>query len=225
MGFLSDNSVIDFESVKEDLMYWLKPPQPHKDPGDNIWHDFHIFDGEWIDIMNRTDWYESPNVPSIYEDHKYIFKQNMGMNRPEETFYSQNVDTNEFHSVIECEEDLPSGHGKMMIETDIETGYAPSGENNFAKGEYLVTTKIKYEMPKGIDFLPRLIARPLNSFFRWAFLNYIGEEMIERDGEYARERTFEYFNYVRKYHGEEPIQTKTRQAEFKPSPEEGIFFQ
>jgi len=71
----------------------------------------------------------------------------------------------------------------------------------------------------------RFLAYPINRFFKWAFVKYIGEELIDRDGEYARERTTEYFQYLRKYHGEEPTQTKTRQAEFKPVPEEGIFFQ
>jgi hypothetical protein len=48
--------------------------------------------------------------------------------------------------------------------------------------------------------------------------------MVERDGEYARERTAEYFQYLRQYHGEEPTQEKTRRADFNPLPEEGVFF-
>ncbi len=214
-------------NLKDSILYWFfERPNPDEDEDDNIWHDFHLFDGEWIEIQNRMDWYESPKVPRIYRDHKYIFKQNMDMGRPDETFYSQNVDSNEFHSVMEADEDLPSGGwGRLKIITDIQTKSPPSGENDFCMVEYHVTTQIKYEMPKGITFLPRFIARPLNRFFRWAFMKHIGHDTVDRDGEYAIERTTEYFQYVRKYHGEEPIQTKTRQAEFKPMPEEGVFFQ
>lgn len=192
---------------------------------DNIWHHFHIFDGYWIKVQQRKEWYESPNVPGIYADHKYIFKQNMGIGRPEETFYSQNVDDGGFKSVMEVTEKLPSGRGDLKITTTINTKSPPSGENDFCLVEYLVDTEIKYELDKGITFLPRLLASPINRFFKWGFFNVIGEEMVDRDGEYARERTTEYFQYIRKYHGEEPTQTKTRQAEFKPVPEEGIFFQ
>lgn len=192
---------------------------------DNIWSDFHIFDNEWIEIQNRKEWYESPNVPGIYADHKYIFKQNMDMGRPEEMYYKQNVDTGEFRSKMYVDEKLPSGKGDLRIKTRIRTKNAPSGENNFAMVEYYVYTYIKYKMPGGVTSLPRFLAYPLNRFFKWAFLGYIGEELVDRDGEYAREKTTEYFQYLRKYHGEEPIQTKTRQAEFKPMPEEGTFFE
>lgn len=214
------------ENLKESILYWFfEAPTPDEDHDDNIWHDFHLFDGHWLEIQNRMDWYESPNVPKIYEEHKYIFKQNMDMGRPEETYYYQNVDSGEFSSTMECEESLPSGLGDIKIITDIKTKSPPSGENDFCMVEYHVTTEIRYDIPKGITFLPRIIARPLNRFFKWAFMKHIGHETVERDGEYAIERTTEYFQYIRKYHGEEPIQTKTRQADFQPMPEEGVFFQ
>ncbi len=205
--------------------YWFELPSPDSHEEDNIWHDFHLFNNEWVDIQNRMEWYESPNVPSIYADHKYIMKQNMQMPRPEEIFYSQNVDTDGFRSDIDGTDDLPSGRGRYRISVTIRTKRPPEGENDFAMVEYLVDTRIKYDMPKGIDFLPRFIARPLNRLFRRAFIRYVGEEMIEYDGEFAIEKTREYFQYLRKYHGEEPIQTKSRQARFAPAPEEGIFFQ
>lgn len=214
------------EDLKESLEYWFSAPDPDGHEPDNIWSDFHIFDGHWIEIQNRMDRYESPNVPQIYKDHKYIMKQNMGMSRPEEVYYEQNVDDGDFASTMEATDSLPSGdEGEYKITTEIGTGYPPSGENDFALVDYVVTTEIKYDMPNGITFLPRIIARPLNQFFKWAFLRYIGEETVDRDGEYAIEKTTEYFQYLRKYHGEEPIQTKTRKAEYTPMPEEGIFFQ
>lgn len=207
------------------LNYWFGFPDPKKNEDDNVWSDFHIFDGEWIKIQNRKEWYESPNVPQIYEDHKYIFDQNMGVGRPEEVYYQQNVDNGGFESIMFATEDLPSDRGKLKIKTHITTKNAPSGENDFCMVEYLVDTYIQYNIPKGVTFLPRIIARPLNRFFKWAFFNHIGEEIVEYDGEYARERTTEYLQYIRKYHGEEPTQTKTRQAVYKPSYDEGIFFQ
>lgn len=211
--------------IEKSLNYWFGFPDPDEESADNVWEHFHIFDGEWIDIQNRKEWYESPNVPDIYASHKYIFKQNMGMSRPEETFYKQNVDNGEFASDMYSTESLPSDRGKLKITTEIVTKSPPSGENDFCMVEYFVTTSIKYDMPKGVTFLPRIVARPLNRFFKWAFLNFIGEEIVEYDGEYARERTTEYLQYIRKYHGEEPTQTKTRQAVYKPSFEDGIFFQ
>lgn len=216
----NDNSK---SAVRKSLEYWFGFPDGSGK--DNIWSDFHIFDGEWIHIQNRREWYESPNVPGIYEDHKNIMKQNMGMGRPEENFFKQNIDDEGFASTMIAIEGLPSGRGEVKIETNIDTKNPPSGENNFCMVEYVVNTYIKYNIPNGVTFLPRIIARPLNRFFKWAFFNYIGEEMVEYDGEYARERTTEYAQYVRKYHGEEPTQTKTRQAEYKPSFEDGIFFQ
>ena len=220
---MSDNN--DEGWLTSRLNYWFGFPEPDEHEPDNIWSRFHIFDNQWIKIYNRKDWYESPNVPAIYEDHKYIFNQNMSMGKPEETYYKQNVDNGAFESIMEVSEELPSGKGEVKIETHITTKNAPSGENDFCMVEYLVDTYIKYDMPNGITFLPRIIARPLNRFFKWAFLNFIGEEIVEYDGEYARERTTEYMQYVRKYHGEEPTQTKTRQAAYKPSFEDGIFFQ
>ncbi|MFB6115469.1 MAG: hypothetical protein ABEK04_04180, partial [Candidatus Nanohalobium sp.] len=206
----------------EKLAYWFRTPEPDEDEDDNIWSDFHIFDGGWVELVNRLEWYESPNVPTIYEEHKYLMKENMNMTRPFENYYYQNVDSNEFESQMECEMPLPSGRGSYRIRPRIRTKSPPSGENNFCLVEYWSRVEIKYDMPKGVDFLPRLVARPLNRFFRWAFLKYIGEEMVEYDGEYAREKLMEYVKYVRKYHGEEPTQTKTRQAHFKPMPDEGV---
>ena len=205
--------------------YWIESPNPKKNHEDDIWHHMHEFEGDWVQIQNRLEWYESPNVPQIYEDHKYILKQNMGMGRPEEVYYKQNVDSNSFKSDINAEMDLPSGQGEMRIKINIATGYAPSGENDFAMVEYSVDTEIRYDMPQGVTFLPRFLSRPLNSLFKRLFILHIGEEMIEIDGEFAIEKTREYFQYIRKYHGEEPVQTKSRQAEFKPIPEGGIFFE
>lgn len=214
------------ESLWKPVGYWLGLPDPDKVDEDNIWDDFHIFNGHWVEIQNRVEWYESPNVPEIYKDHVHIFKKSMELGRPREEFYFQNVDTNEFEAKIIMDGlDLPSGErGEYKIESNIKAKSPPEGENNFAFVEYFVKTHIKYEMPQGITFLPRIVSRPVNRFFRWAFIYYIGEEMIEYDGEFARETTTDYFNYLRKYHGEEPTQTKTRQAEFKPMPEEGTFF-
>lgn len=193
---------------------------------DDIWHDFHIFDGHWIQIQNRREWYESPNVPSIYGDHKNIMKSNMGMSRPEENFFKQNIDDGGFASEMHAIEGLPSGsEGQLKIETNIGTKNPPSGDNDFCMVEYKVNTYIKYNVPGGIKFLPRILAIPINRFFKWAYLNQIAEEMVEYDGEYARERTAEYMQYIRKYHGEEPTQTRTRQAVYKPSFEDGVFFQ
>lgn len=216
-----DNSKSAFRKAME---RWFGFPDGSRKE-DNIWHDFHIFDGEWIHIQNRRDWYESPNVPSIYGDHKNIMKANMGMSRPEENYYQQNIDDGGFESEMHAIEDLPSDRGEVKIETNIGTKNAPSGENDFCMVEYKVNTYIKYDIPDGVKFLPRILAIPINRFFKWAFLNYVGEEIVEYDGEYARERTTEYMQYVRKYHGEEPTQTRTRQAVYKPSFEDGVFFQ
>lgn len=220
---MSDNSETFLDRAWNGLMYWLDTPDV--DGADNIWHDFHIFDGHWIQIENRKEWYESPNVPSIYGDHKNIMKQNMGMSRPEETYYKENVDDGGFESVMFALDDLPSGRGDLKIETHITTKSPPSGENDFCMVEYRANTFIKYNIPKGVGFLPRIISKPLNRFFKWAFLHHMGEEIVKYDGEYARERSAEYLQYIRKYHGEEPTQTKTRQAVYKPSFEDGVFFQ
>ncbi len=207
------------KSLSKQLHYWLNSP----DDGE-VWDHFHLFQEHWVPIYNRLEWYESPNVPGIYSEHKYIAR-NMNTSRPEETYYEENLDNGEFASEMYTETDLPSGRGECRIDIEIHSE-APSGENDFAMVEYAVETKIKYsDMQKGVTFLPRIFAVPLNQFFKWAFLNYIGEEMVERDGEFAREKTTEYFQYLRKYHGEEPTQTKTKQSEFKPVPEDGVFFQ
>lgn len=192
---------------------------------DDIWSDMHIFDGDWVEIQNRVDWYESPNISGIYKDHVYIFKQNMDMGRPDERFYSENVDSGEFESHVRKGGGLPSGRGEFRITSNIATKSPPSGENDFGFVEYFVQTELKYDIPDGISFLPRFLAHPMNRFFRWVFMLYMGHHILDYDGEYAREKTTEYFQYIRKYHGEEPTQTKTRQAEYKPVPEEGFFFQ
>jgi hypothetical protein len=126
---------------------------------------------------------------------------------------------------MHADETLPSDNGEFRLEMLLETKNPPSGENDACLIEYFVKGKIRYDIPQGITFLPRIIARPLNRFFKWAFFKWIGEEQIEYDGEYAQEKVNEYFQYLRKYHGEEPLQAKSRQAEFKPATEEGVFFQ
>lgn len=191
---------------------------------DNIWSHFHIFDGEWIEIMNKVEWYSSPNVPTIYKEHKFVFR-NIDMGRPYEEFYFEHMDSGEFESTMSNTESLPSGKGELKLAPTIGTKAPPEGENNFAFVEYNVELSIRYDMPGGITFLPRFLAYPMNRFFKWAFVKYIGEEMIEYDGEYAREKLYEYFQYIRKYHGEEPLQSKTREANFEPAVEEGVFFQ
>ncbi|MBY6294021.1 hypothetical protein GLU60_01380 [Nanohaloarchaea archaeon H01] len=223
--------------VTRKILPWFRTPDPDKKKGrpdweydkyedkDDVWSNFHLFQNEWVEIQNRVDWYESPNVPQIYADHKAIFKQNMDMGRPDERYYEQNMDSNEFASKMMRTDDLPGGQGEMRIKIDLGTKTAPSGENDFAMIEYVVRTELKYDMPGGVTFLPRILAYPINRVLKWAFFQFIAEEMVDYDGEYARERTTEYFQYLRKYHGEEPTQTKSRQAEFKPVPEEGLFFQ
>lgn len=224
---MPDNALKDaIEALQDSAVgYWLATPSPGSDPSDDIWHDFELFSGDWFKIQNRKEWYESPNVPSIYKDHIYIFDKNMDMNRPEETYYKQNVDSNEFRSKLDCTEELPSGNGDMRISVRLMTKNPPSGENDFAMVEYMVDTELKYDMPQGITFLPRIIAKPLNETFRVFFYQFIGENMVEYDGEYALERTREYFQYLRKYHGEEPTQTKTRRSEYTPTVQEGKFFE
>lgn len=213
------------ENMKKGFTYWISFPDPSEDHDDDVWHHFEPFSGEWLEIQNRKDWYESPHVPDIYQDHKYIFDKNMSMNKPEEKFFHQNVDNNEFESKMVVTEDLPSTKGEMKIETNISTKSPPSGENDFCMVEYYVHTYIRYDVPNGVKWLPRFLARPLNRFFKWAFWWVLAEDMVDRDGEYARERTTEYFQYIRKYHGEEPMQSRTRQSEFESMPDEGIFFQ
>jgi hypothetical protein len=220
------------------ILPWLHTPGTYKvgedghyeeenfKEADDVWSDFHLFHDEWIEVMNKKEWYDSPNVPQIYTDHKKIVKQNMGLSRPFETFYYENADNGDFTSEMYVPGgDLPSGNGELRIEIDIDTQNPPSGENDACLVEYFVSGKIKYDVPGGIDFLPRFIAYPLNRFFKWAYLENMAEEQIEYDGEYARERINEYFQYIRKYHGEEPLQSKSRQAVFKPSVEDGVFFQ
>jgi len=195
--------------------------------GDNVWSDFHLFDGQWIEIINKKEWYDSPHVPQIYENHKKILKQNMQLNRPFETWYQEKIDTGDFGSKMYVDGNgLPSGNGNFRINIEISLPAGPpSGENDACTVEYFVKASIKYDVPDGVDFLPRFIAYPLNRFFKWAFLEYIAEEQIEYDGEYVREKVNEYFQYLRKYHGEEPLQAKSRQAAFKPAVDEGVFFQ
>ena len=191
---------------------------------DSVWHHDEIFNGDEHLIESTTEWYESPNVVTVYTDHKYIFNQNMSMDKPTEKYYEQNVDTDEFKSNMIAEESLPSQRGKLKIDTTVKTKAPPSGENNFALMDYSVKLFIKYNTVDGIDWLPRIIANPLNSMFRYYFIRFIGEEMLEYDIEYSRERVVEYFQYLRKYHGEEPVQTRTSQQSFE-TPFEGTFFE
>jgi hypothetical protein len=222
----------DLGFLEKHVLPWFRTPGSDKtdyeeekfSEADNIWSDFHIFDGHWVRISNKVEWYESPNVPKIYEEHKYIFR-NIDLGRPYETRYMQDVDSGEFLAEMQKGGDLPSGKGEFRIEPHIETKNPPSGENDFCLVEYDVDVKIKYDMPGGVSLLPRILAYPLNRFYKWAFLQFLGEEIIEHDGEFARQKLIEYFEYIRKYHGEEPVQSKTREASFKPAVEEGVFFQ
>lgn len=220
------------------LMAWMRTPDPtgyRRDDWENekflerddVWSDFHLFHGDWIEIMNKKEWYDSPNVPQIYTDHKKIIKQNMQLKRPFEHWYQQKVDTGDFGSKMRVGGiPLPSGNGEYKIEIEISLpGGPPSGENDAALVEYFVKGEIKYDVPNGVTSLPRFLAYPLNRFFKWAFIEFIAEEQIEYDGEFVREKINEYFQYLRKYHGEEPLQAKSRQAVFKPAVEDGVFFQ
>ena len=197
---------------------------------DDVWSDFHLFHGDWVEVVNKKEWYNSPHVPQIYTDHKKILKQNMQLCRPFETWYAERLDDGDFESHMEVgkfdELDLPSGNGSVRIDIEISLpGGPPSGENDACLVEYFVKGKLKYDVPGGIDFLPRFLAYPLNRFFKTAYLRYIAEEQIQYDGEYTREKVNEYFQYLRKYHGEEPLQAKSRQAHFKPAVDDGVFFQ
>jgi len=193
---------------------------------DDIWHDEEIFSGEEILIESITEWYSSPNVVTIYTDHKYLLNQNLGMGKPHEQFYYQNVDDGDFESEMHVDEGLPSGQGRLKIQTVLSTKSPPSGENNFAMMDYSSELYVVYDSIssiQGIKFLPRLIAYPLNSMFRYYYVNYIGEEQVNYDIEYARERFNEYFQYIRKYHGEEPAQSRSRQSDFVPAHQETFF--
>lgn len=191
---------------------------------DDIWHHEEIFSGDKFLIENATEWYESPNVPTIYSEHKYIFNNNMGISKPFEKYYEQNVDSGEFRSTMEATDGLPSGRGELTLETNIWTKSPPSGDNEFAMVDYSVQLFVEYDIPDGIEFLPRFLAHPLNKLFQRYFINYIGEEMLEYDIEYARERMIEYYEYIRKYHGEEPVQTRSRRSSYDPGDEGGTFF-
>ena len=192
---------------------------------DDIWAEEHLLDSGWQEIQNKVEWYESPQVITIYEEHKYIFNTNMEIEKPHEKFYYQNVGSDDFESIMIVTEDLPSGLGELKLKTDISTQTPPSGDNEFANVEYFVTLEVRYNrLPSGITFLPRILAHPLNGFFKRLYENNILEEEVEYDLEYARERMMEYYDYIRKYHGEEPVQTKTTREEYEPG-NEGPFFQ
>ncbi len=207
------------------LDFWLGTPDPssHEHPDDNIWHHLEVFDNKWTEVMNKVEWYESPNVPTIYKEHKYVFK-NIDMGRPFEEFYMQKMHTGEFEAKMWNTETLPSGRGELRITPEIKTK-SPPDDNGFCLVEYFVKLEIKYDMPNGFESLPRIIAYPLNKFFKWGFIKFIGEEILVRDSEYAQEKLLEYMQYIRKYHGEEPVQSKTRESEFMPALEEGRFFE
>ena len=210
--------------------YWFRTSDPHSNEEDDIWEDHPVFNSGEIEITNRVEWYESPHVPSIYKDHKHIFKKQMDLVRPEETYFYQNVDSNEFRSKMTIgngnfgNPELPSELGHFFIKIRIRTKTPPSGENDFALVEYFSQVFVEYHAPQGITNLPRFISRPINKFFAWAFNSYIGEDAIEEDADYARQQLTEYFQYLRKYHGEEPVQTKTRLEEPPGVPEDGTFF-
>jgi hypothetical protein len=213
------------------MMCWFHTPGTEKSDWesekfhekDDIWHHEHIFEGEWVEIQNKAEWYESPNIVSIYKDHKYIFNQNMNLDKPAETFYYENVDSGEFESIMEVSEGLPSKHGKLKLTTNPATQSPPSGDNDFGLIEYWVTLEVKYDFPDGINWLPRIFAYPLNKFFKKWFTNQLGGRMVGYDMEFAREKMMDYFNSLRKYHGEEPVQTKTQQGQYTPDTDEQFF--
>ncbi|MFP4038743.1 MAG: hypothetical protein ACLFTA_03095 [Candidatus Nanohaloarchaea archaeon] len=217
--------------LKKKILPWFHFPGTYKiedeerfKERDSLWSDIHLFQGDWVTIQTKLEWYESPNVPTIYKEHKYVFG-NIDMGRAYEKFYYEHRDTGEFEAVMDNSEDLPSDKGSLRITPSIKTKAPPGGENNFAFVEYQVDLDIKYDMPSGIQLLPRILAYPLNKLFKKAFMSFIAEEMVEYDGEYARQRLYDYFQYIRKYHGEEPLQSKTRESEFKPAVKDGVFFQ
>ena len=221
----------DSSWLKDKILPWFHRPGTYKTEGeekfkegDDIWSNFHLFQGHPVTIQNKVEWYQSPNVPTIYKEHKYVFR-NIDMGRPYEKFYFQHQESGGFESTMRNDLDLPSGRGRLWLEPTIGTKAPPSGENDFAFVEYNVELELEYDMPGGITFLPRIMAYPMNKFFKWAFLKFMAEEMIEYDGEFAREKMYEYFQYIRKYHGEEPLQSKTRESNFKPAVDEGVFFQ
>lgn len=206
----------------DNFLGWFKRPDGdwHED---DIWHEFPIFSGDEIEIHNKVEWYESPHVVNIYKDHKYIFK-NIDMSRPWETYYEEDPDDGDFRSQMYSTMELPSGLGELKIHTRIRTKSPPSGENDFALMEYFVRTYVEYHIPDGIESLPRFLAYPLNKFFRWAYMTYIAEELVEHDGEFAREKMYSYFDYLRQYHGEEPVQAKSRRTVYEPTEAERRFF-
>ncbi len=225
---MSDNYNKAFNGLKkvlDPITYWFRFPKS-SDSNDDLWHHHPVFTGDWVKIKNRLEWYESPYIVDIYGDHKKIFNVNMGMGKPSEKFYYQHVDDNGFRSQMESTDELPSGLGELKIHTRLRTKVPPSGENDFGMIEYSVTLMVKYDhVPDGIMRMPRILSRPLNRFFKWAYVKYVAEELIHHDGEYAQEKLNEYFQYIRKYHGEEPLQSKTRQELYTPPTEEGTFFE
>lgn len=208
-------------TIVKGFKYWLSFPSGKEE--DNIWRDFPLFNEE-VDLINKKEWYEAPHVPSIYSDHEEII-ENAGFDGPTETYYEENLDSGDFESKMNTSADLPSDNGELKLNITIDTKYPPSGENNACLVEYFVEASIDYDVPGGVDFLPRFLARPLNRFFKWAYIKILAEEQIEYDGEWAREKVNHYFQHLRKYHGEEPLQAKSRRARFKPAIEDGIFFQ
>lgn len=212
-------------NVLEPVLYWFRLPKPGEDHDDDIWGHHPVFNQGWVKIKNRLEWYESPHIVEIYEDHKKIFDINMGINQPTENFYFEHVDKGGFRSQLESTGELPSGLGEFKIHSRIRTQTPPSGDNNFGLVEYSVTLSVEYSAPEGVKWLPRILARPLNNFFKWAYVQYVAEELLHHDGEYAQEKLNEYFQYLRKYHGEEPLQSKTRQELYEPPTEEGTFFE
>lgn len=206
----------------DDFLGWFRTPDGSWDD-DDVWHHFPLFQGGWEEIHNKVEWYESPHVVDIYKDHKYIFK-NIDMGRPYETYYEESVDDGGFRSKMASTCSLPSHLGKMKIKVRIRTKAPPSGENDFGLVEYFVRTYVKYSIPSGIKNLPRFLALPLNSFFKWAYMQFIADELIEHDGEFAREKMYSYFDYLRKYHGEEPVQARSRRTVYEPTEAERRFF-
>ncbi|MFB6203054.1 MAG: hypothetical protein ABEK01_01035 [Candidatus Nanohaloarchaea archaeon] len=193
-------------------------------PDGTVW-EAPLFAGEWTELQNKLEWYESPQIVQIYEGHKQLLSQNMDLGSPTETHFEQNIDSGGFGSTMHVTDELPSGRGEMKLEIEIETQIPPSGDNNYGTVEYIGHVYVRYDLPSGISFLPKIIANPLNRFFRRVFEETILEGILVHDTEYARERLADYFNYLRKYHGEEPVQTKTNQLLHENFPEEREFFE
>ncbi|MFB6192688.1 MAG: hypothetical protein ABEK00_00380 [Candidatus Nanohaloarchaea archaeon] len=211
------------------LMCWLHHPGTYEtdyeedkfEDSDDLWGN-PVFGGDWVEIQTKVESYESPNVVTIYEDHGNILEE-IGLGSPSESFYYENLDNGEFESEMESTADLPSGKGEMKLTINPETKYPPSDDNEFALIDYWVQLEVSFDFPDGVDWMPRIFAYPLNKFLKKWFVSQLGGRMVGYDMEFAREKLMDYFDSLRKYHGEEPVQTKTLDGQY--SDLEEPFFQ